>query len=365
MRPGIHNALVLSAARSALLSLTAAGVLFGSGGAARADERTTAQLTYARDAGALRCPDEDELRDSVSARLGYVPFVASGQLVIDARIDSTRAGLRARVSVRDELGRAVGDRTITSATRDCDELARALALAISVAIDPMVLLGPPPEPPPEPPVEPPVVAPDPPAEPIAEPPLSPPVVSVAPAVPVVPRVDDPSSRPGEVAQARRATRIGAVLGVAGGVVPSVRPFVELAVEHELLADRLALRVALRWDAPAAQTSAGGTVRSERLDVRVVLCAGVPWISVCPGLAAGAVFGRGSDVSPARRGVGWTASAVLDAASRFALGDALALEVRVGVDISLRPVSLELNGTSAYTNARVSPHVGVGGMWRIP
>src|SRR5204862_4286698 len=103
-------------------------------------------LIYNPGADTTGCPDEQTLRNAVSARLGYDPFRPDAErtlqvdIVVDRRHE--RRGLRAHVELRDAAGNSAGSRDIGSQRSDCGELASALTLAISIAIDPMILTRP-------------------------------------------------------------------------------------------------------------------------------------------------------------------------------------------------------------------------------
>ena len=61
----------------------------------------TSSLTYERQRGAEQCPEEAELRDAVSARLGYVPFRDDAPQHVRTVIRRDRGGLVATVDVFD------------------------------------------------------------------------------------------------------------------------------------------------------------------------------------------------------------------------------------------------------------------------
>lgn len=146
----------------------------------------THQLRFERTAAAQACPDEAALRRAVAERLGKDPFTDDGQRTVRVSFDATDAGLSADVQVQDAAGAVQGTRRLQSAQADCAELAQSTALAVSIAVDPLVLTRPAAPPPPDAgapslatAVEPSVAAPPPrrPVEPTprpAEPPAPPP-----------------------------------------------------------------------------------------------------------------------------------------------------------------------------------------------
>ena len=98
---------------------------------ARADG---AKLTYTRGRGAEACPDEGALREAVAQKVGRDPF--DGEDVhVEVHVERRADDLAADVEVR-EGSVARGRRTLFSKSSSCDELASALAVTISVALDP-------------------------------------------------------------------------------------------------------------------------------------------------------------------------------------------------------------------------------------
>ena len=104
-------------------------------GGARAAESCV--LSYVRGQGAEQCPDEARVRQAVAARLGYDPFVAWAKTTVHAQIVREGSLLRGRLFLADAENRARGSRELTAPADRCDELVAALALAISIAVDPM------------------------------------------------------------------------------------------------------------------------------------------------------------------------------------------------------------------------------------
>lgn len=112
-----------------LLALSAAWPV-----SARAEEK--ARLVYVRGAGADDCPAEVDLRLLVMARLGYDPFSPQASRVVISRVEARGDRLVSNLEVIDERSMSTGQRELTAQLGRCGELARALALSISLAIDP-------------------------------------------------------------------------------------------------------------------------------------------------------------------------------------------------------------------------------------
>ncbi len=144
----------------------------------------TAKFTYGRGAGAADCPDVDVIRAGVVARLGYEPFDDRAERAVAATVNRTGRTLEARIEIAGADGKATAERKLVSRRSDCVELASALELAISIAIDPLAgsrprpaPAAPPPAPPPPAPPPPPEIIvvrePAPPSQPAQPPPVPP------------------------------------------------------------------------------------------------------------------------------------------------------------------------------------------------
>jgi hypothetical protein len=101
---------------------------------AQAEEK--ARLVYVRGEGAEGCPAEVDLRLWVMARLGYDPFSPQASRVVIARVEARQHQLFSSVEMADQQGLSTGRRELSSKNERCQELARAMALSISLAIDP-------------------------------------------------------------------------------------------------------------------------------------------------------------------------------------------------------------------------------------
>lgn len=88
------------------------------------------------------CPDAAKLSDEVRSRLGYDPFQPDAGRRVDVRFDRADAGLRATVALYGADGGLSGSRRLTSPGTDCAELGASSALAIAIAVDPLMLTRP-------------------------------------------------------------------------------------------------------------------------------------------------------------------------------------------------------------------------------
>jgi hypothetical protein len=124
--------LLTSALAAVLLSL--AGVRGAQGD--RAPPR--ARLDYRTDAAVVDCPDAGAMRATIASNLGYDPFRSAAPLRITSEIVADDGGRPlARIRIADQRTGADGWREIAPEENDCVALARSVALAISIAIDPL------------------------------------------------------------------------------------------------------------------------------------------------------------------------------------------------------------------------------------
>ena len=102
----------------------------------------SSRLLYARSGTAAACPAQEELERAVGERLGYLPFFPWAEQSIFAEITGSDSTLRARALLVDKAGVVQGSRELKGTVDQCDELIRSLALAISIALDPMSITRP-------------------------------------------------------------------------------------------------------------------------------------------------------------------------------------------------------------------------------
>lgn len=113
-----------------------------------------ARLVYVVAPEAEACPSAQELRAAANARAGHELFGEPASLTLEVKIRRDGAAHVATVVLPDAPGGNPGTRELRSDV-GCGELATAVALVASIAIDPESALGPPPAPPPPPPPPPP------------------------------------------------------------------------------------------------------------------------------------------------------------------------------------------------------------------
>jgi hypothetical protein len=301
----------------------------------------SARLTYVRGPGAERCPDEGELRRAVAARLGYDPFFPWASATVVAEIARRPRGFHGHVKILDEHGLVRGERALDATSEDCGDTMRALALAISIAVDDLAT-----EPVPPPPAETPaqVEAPREPPPPTQAPP---PEEARAPTPP-------PSAARKEVSFAAWMAPIASL-----GVAPAATLGAHL--DAELRYRRLSIGLEARADLPAsASTDVGGRVRTEVVLGSLVPCVREPApLFVCGVLAVGSFSESGVDVAAPR-----SKSAVY-AATGVRLGVELALRgsfffvAHADGLVTLLRHTVQLDQTDVYTLSPVAASLGLG------
>jgi hypothetical protein len=118
------------------LVLCASAALLVAGRATAQPARKGARVTWVRGIGAERCIGRLGLEEDVKARLGYDPFTLPSDVAIEGAVVRATPGFRAELVVRDPRGVLLGTRQLTSRESDCRSLGEAIAVAVTVAIDP-------------------------------------------------------------------------------------------------------------------------------------------------------------------------------------------------------------------------------------
>jgi hypothetical protein len=119
-------------------------------GAKAASAEPAARFVYLRGHDTDGCPAESDVRVAVQTRLGYDPFSTYAASTMFVEVTRDASGYAANLKLVDAESSVKGDRTLHVQGR-CAELMDAMALTISIAIDPMSVTrnGPPPDAPPQ------------------------------------------------------------------------------------------------------------------------------------------------------------------------------------------------------------------------
>jgi hypothetical protein len=315
---------------------------------APASAAPSARLAYVREAGAESCPDEEGLRRAVAARLGYDPFFPWAKVTVVAHVGKEAGAYRAEVTLVDEAGVSRGKRAVTASGDDCAPLVSALALTISLALDPLSLgpkaaaePTPPSPPPPQPPPAPPIPAA--PETPPAPPPIPPP--------PVVP--EEPAWR-GWAGLAVLGS-YGATPGVAFGG----------ALRGGIERGRFSLGLEARADAPTSATvPPAGSVSAWIGQGTLLGCGRVAVVVGCALVSAGPLVASGVGLSAPRTAIVPYGAAGPRIGVAWPLGDRFRLEGFAQVAFALARRALQVDGMDAYRQPAAAFSLGFGGSARI-
>jgi len=80
------------------------------------------------------CVGEDELRQMVTDQLGHDPFRPDADQRVGITIAKTEAGFRGRIVWTEADGRQVGERNLSSRSRDCREIVANVAFAVALQL---------------------------------------------------------------------------------------------------------------------------------------------------------------------------------------------------------------------------------------
>jgi hypothetical protein len=262
-----------------------------------APARTGARLTWARGVEADTCVGRVGLEEDVKARLGYDPFALPSELAIEGTVvRASPAGFRAELVVRDAAGKALGSRQLVSREADCRPLGEAVAVAITVAIDP-----------------------DAPGTRAA----------LAEETPFVAVPDAPPPPVAPPAAAREGERVHALvtIGASAGVLPGLAPSTSLRVRAKA-APWLEVGLGAHVWPESRSAGAGFGLASASVDACALPFARARALLFCAGLHAGVldVFVHAADLSPVEVGPFAWAGAEAGPALSLPIAGALRLEV---------------------------------------
>jgi hypothetical protein len=313
----------------------------------------SARLVYVRGSGAEDCPSEATIRAAVRARLGYDPFFAWAHDTMFVEATRAEGTIRVQVKLVGEDNLLRGARDLRVKQPDCASVVDAMALSISLAIDPNSVLGtpsapaasaaPPPEEPPTP-ASPAAPAPAPPQAPDA------PAPSASAATPE-PAVD----REGKSAAVR--VRVGAAIAGWLGAASTANAGAEVFAGVRWRAASLDLEGRADLPATGQPELQGVRVRSSIVAASIVPCLHLQPLFACAVASAGSQSVTADVAAPQASSGRWAAlggrlGAELPLSPAFSIG--------VRADL-LRDVSngVEVNGGSrVYTFPAVAGSLGL-------
>lgn len=292
------------------------------------------------------------MRDAVATRLGYDPFRPIASTTLTAEIRREKGIFRGRVRLVDEAGVERGARDLESRADDCRDLTAAMALSMSIAIDPLSVTRP------DRPVG--SVSAPPPADeqPAVDDALRADAVAAPPASPP-PAADLPSASPSARGEGGDPPRF--VLGAGGHVAFGIAPAAAIGfrISTEIATRRYAVALEGRFDLPASSdTAEGGRIRTSLAGGAIVPCVRIPLAWACGVVLVARVAAEAVEVT-APRSDGFL---FLGAGARLFGSVPLPQDfgIRIGGDVLAHPVPFELtvNGRSVHRSSAVSALAGI-------
>jgi hypothetical protein len=267
------------------------------------------------------CPSADALQVAVRERLGYDPFDASSDEVVEVSIRREHGQYVAMVSIHLADGTVRERQPLTSSSSDCTEIASTLALAISIAIDPLTFVRPAP-----------TSAEAPPTSPAATP-----AVEEKPARPL------PEKGLGWELGAGATGSVGALPSVSGGVL----------IFGGLATRTLRLDAEARYDFPASKAGpSGSAVHGSLLLATLAPCWTPRPAAVCALASLGALPGDGTGVDNRENAIAFYAAAGLRAGVELPTAGRLRGRLQIDAYVPLRPTTLRIVGTDVWTTPSI-------------
>jgi hypothetical protein len=328
----------------AFASLLVAALLVSASAAAT----PTARLVYARGPGAETCPDEEALAALVAARLGYGPFRPIADNTLFAEVRREAGAFTADVKLVDGQGIVRGARHLASAAADCGDLAGALALSMSIALDPLSLTRPPP---------PPLAA--------SSHETPSPTSSPAPEASAVKSPEAPPAGPPLLPPPDTSPKFHAGIGPTMSFGTSPAPAVGLSAFGGVRWRSLSLDLGGRMDLPASRgTNVGGAARTSLAAAYLAPCAHMGPAFGCAAVWLGSLSASAVAVSEPK-----SASGLFFAGGPrvgATVGDAGAFELRMFGDalFVFTPFDLRLNGRPVFAASTLALTLTLAGVFHF-
>jgi hypothetical protein len=229
------------------------------------------------------CVGEDELRRMVTDQLGHDPFSPDAAQRVAVGIAKTETGFQGRIVWTEAGGRSVGERLLSSRSRDCGDIAANLAFAVALQLQ-LVERG---------------VSKDGGAA-VADGERPPPkTADQTERAPVIPERAPPATEsprvPGQAPPARLVLAVGAGPAVGVGMVPDATMFGRLFVVARLR--RLSAELGADAALPVTLREPDGTgVVMNATGISAAGCAHVSVMSACALSRLGWLRGRGTGIA---------------------------------------------------------------------
>lgn len=293
-------------------------------------------LFYTRLPGAEPCPDEEAVRSAVETRLGYNPFLPSGDGIVSVLVEGKGEGFHATIRFLGADGTVQGQREFASRDPRCAQLASAIVFAICIAIDPVRA-----------------------AQLPASEEVAAPVTNTQ-----APATSSADARPALVLHEEKPGGRGASLVYAGtigghlavGSMPSST--VGVAAGGSLRRGAVSLGIETRGDLPASEPIEGGTVKSYLLLGALIPCLHRGWLAGCGIVGVGVLRASGEELLDAGQSTTPVILAGPRVAAEFPLGERFALVPHADVLFSVWRTTLHVSGEEVWRTPAVSGAFGL-------
>jgi hypothetical protein len=331
------------------ITLGFAAILVCSAAAATPNVR----LSYSEGPGVSGCPPERTLSSAIVSRLGEDPFDPTGTRVFEARIQGRGPVLEGLVRLVDEQGNHAGQRRFESSRAECAQLVRALALAISLAINPNLATseenG---------------------MSPAANPPESDPSADrTAPEPATVLRPPEPPAEHAPAAQRKERSpwpwhfTLGAAVNGAVGAGPE--PALGALAFGRVRRASTSFALELRYDAPFAHAVGADSVHSSMWALAIAPCLHLAFARGCGILLAGDVGAGSQGVDAPQNPHGWFVASGLRAGVEWPFSGRLGFTAQLDGLFTIKPVRIVLDGRPVWRTPWASGAMALGAVWKIP
>jgi hypothetical protein len=311
------------------------------------------RLDYSAAPGVSDCPPESRLREAVVLRLGEDPFDAASQRSFRVEVAAVAAGLEGRITLEDENGKVAGSRRFEGGADHCAELISAMALAISLAINPDLA---------EVSELPTKVVAD--SEPVPAPPIpEQPAQPASPRRAAQQRNDAPApALPDESAPAWTFA-FGAGVNAALGAGPS--PALGAVAFGRLRRRDASIALEARFDAPFDRAVGSASVHSSLWAGALAPCVHLTLARGCWVALAGDVAAGSRGVTEARRAHGFFVATGPRLGVEWPLLERLSLSAQSEGLVTVKPVRIVLDGRQVWRTPPLSGSLALAVVWQIP
>jgi hypothetical protein len=310
------------------------------------------RLSYSEGPGVSGCPPERTLRHAVVSRLGEDPFAPEGKRVFEARIRAQGRALEGLVNLVDEQGNHAGRRRFESSHAECTQLIKAMALAISLAINPNLATS----------------------EERTMPPAAgqPQVGSAghsAPEPATVSRSPEPTAERASAPERQEGSpwpwrfTLGAAMNGAVGAGPE--PTLGALAFGRVRRRYASVALEVRYDAPFDHAVGTDSVHSSMWASAIAPCLHLAFARGCGLVLAGDVRAGSQSVDEPQNPHGWFLASGLRAGVEWPVSAGLGFTAQLDGLFTIKPVRIVLDGRPVWRTPLASGALALGAVWEIP